>query len=99
MSARVVKYKVKLDRWDDALSALRSMVSTIEKIDGLVSWTNVADPETGTGTAISIFESDEARTAANPTLRKILSELSAYFDVTPTVETADILNQIQIKQD
>ena len=94
MRARAVHYTLKADRWDDAQSALRSLLDRIKDQEGLESYTNIANPETGTGTVISIFTTSEALEAATPMMKKLLSDLDAYMKLTPIVENGDVVAQI-----
>ncbi|HEY5890168.1 MAG TPA: hypothetical protein VIW94_05665 [Acidimicrobiia bacterium] len=94
MRARAVHYTLKPDRWDDAQSALRSLLDEIKRQDGLESYINMANPETGTGTVISIFSTSEALNAAEPTMKKLLTDLDAYMKLTPIVEVGDVVAHI-----
>lgn len=95
MRARAVHYTLKTDRWDDAQSALRSLLDEIKRQDGLESYINIANPETGTGTVISVFSTTEAHDAAAEVMKKLLSALDAYMKLTPIVEVGDVVAQIR----
>lgn len=94
MRARAVHYTLKTDRWDDAQSALRSLLDEMRRQGGLETYTNMANPETGNGTVLVVFENSEAHDAAAPALKRMLSHLDAYMKLTPIVEDGDIVAQI-----
>jgi hypothetical protein len=94
MRARAVHYTLKTDRWDDAQSALRSLLDEIKRQDGLESYTNIANPETGTGTVLAVFSSSEALQAAEPAMKRLLTDLDAYMKLTPIVEIGDVVAHI-----
>jgi hypothetical protein len=91
MRARTVHYILKIDRWDDAQSALRSLMDEMKRQEGLETYTNIANRETGNGTVISIFKSAEALDAAGPALKRMLTALDAYMKLTPIVEDGDVV--------
>ncbi len=94
MRARAVHYTLKTERWDDAQSALRSLLDEIKRQAGLESYINIANPETGTGTVVAIFSNGEALQAAEPAMRKLLTDLDAYMRLTPIVEIGEVVAQI-----
>lgn len=94
MRARAVHYTLKTDRWDDAQSALRSLLEEIKRQEGLESYINMANPETGAGTVVAIFSNSEALQAAEPTMKKLLTDLDAYMKLTPIVEIGDVVAHI-----
>lgn len=94
MRARAVHYTLKTDRWDDAQSALRSILDEMRRQDGLETYTNIANPDTGNGTVLAVFSSSEALMAAAPALKSMMSLLDAYMKLTPIVEEGDVVAQI-----
>lgn len=94
MRAIAISYTVKTDRWDDALSSLRSVVEQISKFPGLESWANTANKDTGNGSAIAVFESSEALEQSLPAVNKIISGLGAYMIATPRLDVGELLAQI-----
>lgn len=94
MRARAVHYTLKTDRWDDAQSALRSLLDEMQRQDGLETYTNIADPETGHGTVLTVFKTSEAHDAAIPALKRMLTALDAYMKLTPIVQDGDVVAQI-----
>jgi hypothetical protein len=94
MRARAVHYTLKADRWDDAQSALRSLLDEMQRQHGLETYTNIANPETGNGTVLTIFKTSEDHDAAGPALKSMLSQLDAYMKLTPVVEEGDVVAQI-----
>lgn len=94
MRALVITYTIKTDRWEDALSSLRSVVEQIGRFQGLESWVNTANRETGNGNAVAVFESDDALMVATPAVTKIVNGLGAYMTATPHVEHGEVLAQI-----
>jgi hypothetical protein len=94
MRALVITYTIKTDRWEDALSSLRSVVEQIGRFPGLESWVNTANRETGNGNAVAVFASSEALRDATPEVTKIISGLGAYMTATPQVEIGEVLAQI-----
>lgn len=94
MRGLAITYTIKTDRWEDALSSLRSVVEQIGKFAGLQSWVNTANRETGNGHAIAVFENDEALLDAEPAVTKIVNNLNAYMKATPRVEISEVLAQV-----
>ena len=94
MRGLAITYIIKTDRWEDALSSLRSVVEQIGKFPGLQSWVNTANRETGNGHAIAVFDTDEALLNAEPAVTKIVNNLNAYMKATPHVEISDVLAQV-----
>ncbi len=95
MRARAVHYNLKVYRWDDAQSALRSVLDDIQRLDGFESYLNVANRETGHGTTIAVFATSEAHANAEPEMKRILTSLDAYMKLTPTVEVGDVVAQLE----
>lgn len=94
MRALVITYTIKTDRWEDALSSLRSVVEQISKFPGLESWANTANKETGNGSAIAVFETGETLEESIPAINRIISGLGAYMIATPSLEVGELLAQI-----
>lgn len=94
MRARTVHYILKVDRWDDAQSALRSVLDEIKGLVGFESYINVANRETGQGTIITVFATSENHISAEPAMKKILTGFDAYMKLTPTVEVGDVVAQL-----
>lgn len=94
MRALVITYTIKTDRWEDALSSLRSVVEQIGKFAGLESWVNTANRETGNGNAVAVFDNDASLEDARPAITKIINGLGGYMKATPQVEVGEVLAQI-----
>ncbi|MDH3189275.1 MAG: hypothetical protein OEM39_01340 [Acidimicrobiia bacterium] len=94
MRAIVITYTIKTDRWEDALSSLRSVVEQIGRFNGLESWINTANRQTGKGNAVAVFDSDVSLAEALPAITKIVNGLGAYMTATPQVEEGNVLAQI-----
>lgn len=94
MHARVVNYTLNPERWDEAVAALDTVVERLATFPGLRSWVNVANRETGKGTAIAAYETEETLAASAPQVQEILAGFGQYMTSAPSVETGDVVGHI-----
>jgi len=94
MHARVVRYNVKVDQYDEAIAALEPMLDQIGAFPGLRSWVNVGNRETGQGTAMAVFDTQEALEAVTDQVNQILAGFGAYFSAPPTVDLGEVVAYI-----
>ncbi len=94
MHARVVRYKLNVDQYDEALAALEPVMDEIKAFPGLKSWVNVGDRETGQGTAMAVFDSLEALEEVTDQVNQILAGFGAYFSAPPTVDIGEVVAHI-----
>ena len=94
MHARVVRYNLKVDQYDEAVAALEPMLDQIGAFPGLRSWVNVGNRETGQGTAMAVFDSPEALEAVTDQVNQILAGFGAYFSAPPTVDIGEVVAYI-----
>ena len=94
MHARVVRYNLKVDQYDEAVAALEPMLDQIGAFPGLRSWVNVGNRETGQGTAMAVFDTLEALEAVTDEVNQILAGFGAYFSAPPTVDIGEVVAYI-----
>ena len=94
MHARVVRYNLKVDQYDEAIAALEPMLDQIGAFPGLRSWVNVGNRETGQGTAMAVFDTPEALEAVTDQVNQILAGFGAYFSAPPTVDIGEVVAYI-----
>jgi hypothetical protein len=94
MHARVVRYNLKVDQYDEAVAALEPMLDQIGAFPGLRSWVNVGSRETGQGTAMAVFDTLEALEAVTDQVNQILAGFGAYFSAPPTVDIGEVVAYI-----
>ena len=94
MHARVVRYNLKVDQYDEAIAALEPMLDQIGAFPGLRSWVNVGNRETGQGTAMAVFDTLEALEAVTDQVNQILAGFGAYFSAPPTVDIGEVVAYI-----
>lgn len=79
MFAHVATFTIETDHWRRALGTLVPAKSEIAAIPGLRSWITVANPESGEGFAISVFETESELSVGVPEIGRILSGLAETF--------------------
>ncbi len=94
MHARVVRYNLNVDQWDEAIAALEPVMDQVGAFPGLRSWVNVGNRETGQGTAMAVFDSLEALEAVTDQVNQILAGFGAYFSGPPTVDIGEVVAHI-----
>jgi len=94
MHARVVRYNLNVDQYDEALAALEPVMDEIKAFPGLKSWVNVGNRETGQGTAMAVFDSLDALEEVTDQVNQILAGFGAYFSGPPTVDIGEVVAHI-----
>lgn len=90
MHARVTKYKMKADRFDDAKAFMESVKGEILAMPGMKHFINVANDD-GSGYVVALVESREISEANADKVKAMWGRFGEYLEAMPTPEGYEVI--------
>ncbi len=91
MYARVSRYRMKSDSFDEAWQMVEAMRPQIKALPGLRDWLNLGRAEDGTGVVIALYDDRAAAEAALPSALEIWARFSDHLADDPETEGYDVV--------
>ena len=95
MFARSVTLHLDTNMWPQIREFALEVRRRLGEFPGLVSWSLVADSETGKATSYSVFDDEAAFLAVNDQINEIVSEFSRFFVAPPSELLGEVLADLK----
>ena len=89
--ARVSRYRMKPESFDEALRMVDAMKPQIKAIPGIQDWLNMGRTADGEGVVIALYENEAAAEAALPRAREIWAQFADHLMAEPETEGYDVV--------
>lgn len=91
MYARVSRYRMKPERFEEAQALVEQIKPQIQALPGLRDWKNVGRADDGTGVVIALYDDEAAANAATAAAQEIWGRFADHLAGPPQVEGYDIV--------
>lgn len=90
MYLRITTYEARMDKHEEAMAKLDSLMPEIKAIPGMKHYYSTGRVEDGKCAVIAVYESREAADAAVPRARELFGQFAEYLASTPEREGYDV---------